>query len=181
LDAVRRKEITDGSSNIKAVSEFSYDDPYTKGNITTEYHWDSEKPPYTAPSLGNLSGSNSQTLTRAYDGSGNVVDFYEPQIRTHITYDSTGAFPLRVDYAYGTPQQRSWTYNWTQPNTTQTTGYLYSKTDLDNNITTSFAYDVVGRQVSVNEAGVRKTATEYDDANLKITVNKDLNSLEDAF
>ena len=33
------------------------------------------------------------------------------------------------------------------------TGVLNSMTDADNNITTSYTYDTVGRQLTANEAG----------------------------
>jgi YD repeat-containing protein len=111
---------------------------------------------------------------RSYDGYGNITDFFEPEIRTHIAYDGTGSVPIRVDYAYQTAQQRSWLYNWKV-----SSGTLNSKTDLENNITTSYAYDAVGRLLVTNEAGLRKTETIYDDANLRITVKKDLNTFGD--
>ena len=111
LDAVQRKEISDGSGNRAAVTELVYDDPFRAGNVTSELHWDSVKSA-AAPGLGSLSAANSQVLTRSYDGYGNITDFYEPEIRTHITYDGTGSVPTRVDYAYQTAQQRSWRYDW---------------------------------------------------------------------
>ena len=173
LDAVQRKEISDGSGVKAAVTEFVYDDAFGAGNITSELHWDSVKSA-SVPVLGMLSSANSQILTRSYDGYGNITDFFEPEIRTHITYDGTGSVPVQVDYAYQTSQQRSWQYNWNV-----SSGTLTSKTDLDNNITTSYSYDTVGRPLIVSEAGTRKTETVYDDANLRITVRKDLNSYGD--
>ena len=173
LDAVARKEVSDGSGNKAAVTEMVYDDPFRAGNVTSELHWDSVKSA-SAPGLGGLSTANSQVLTRAYDGYGNVTDFYEPQIRTHISYDGTGSVPTRVDYAYGSAQQRSWVYSWNV-----TAGTLSSKTDLDNNISTTYSYDNAGRPTAVVEAGLRKTETIYNDANLLITVKKDLYNLGD--
>ena len=173
LDAVQRKEISDGSGNKAAVTEFVYDDAFRAGNVTSELHWDSVKSA-SAPGLGSLSAADSQVLQRSYDGHGNITDFYEPEIRTHITYDGTGSVPVRVDYAYQTPLQRSWQYNWAV-----SSGTLISKTDLDNNLTTTFTYDVVGRLKTTVEAGMRKTETIYDDPNLRVTVKKDLNALGD--
>jgi RHS repeat-associated protein len=168
LDALRRKETRDGVGAIAAVTEFDYDDPYRSGNVTAEKRWDSVKSP-SPPGLGSLNSSNSQVLTRSYGAYGNLEDIYAPEVRTHITYDSSGSFPTRVDYAYQTSAQRSWTYDWNA-----TSGTLLSKTDLDNNVTTSFGYDTVGRPTIVNEAGLRKTETIYDDANRKVTIKKDL-------
>ena len=173
LDAVQRKEVLDGSGNSAAVTEFLYDDAFSTGNVTSELHWDSVKSA-AAPGLGSLSVANSQVLTRSYDGYGNITDFYEPEIRTHIAYDGTGSVPIRVDYAYQTAQQRSWQYTWKV-----SSGTLNSRTDLDNNITTSYTYDNVGRLRVTDESGMRRTETIYDDPNLRITVKKDLNSYGD--
>jgi YD repeat-containing protein len=79
-----------------------------------------------------------------------------------------------VDYAYGSAQQRSSGYDWNV-----SAGTLNSKTDLDNNVTTTYTYDTVGRPRTTTEAGLRKTETIYDDANLVVTVKKDLNALGD--
>jgi len=173
LDAVQRKEVQDGLGNRAAVTEFVYDDAFGAGNVTSELHWDSVKSA-DAPELGSLSAANSQVLMRSYDGYGNITDFYEPDIRTHITYDETGSVPMRVDYAYQTSQQRSWQYNWKI-----SSGTLNSKTDLDNNITTSYTYDSVGRLRVTDESGMRIAETIYDDANLRITAKKDLDSYGD--
>ena len=173
LDAVQRKEISDGSGNRAAITELVYDEAFSAGNVTSELRWDSVKSA-AAPGLGSLSAANSQVLIRSYDGYGNITDFYEPEIRTHITYDGTGSVPTRVDYAYQTAQQRSWLYDWNVPS-----GTLNSKTDLDNNIVTTFTYDPVGRPITTVEAALRKTETLYDDSNLTVTVKKDLNALGD--
>jgi RHS repeat-associated protein len=172
LDAVQRKQVSDGSG-IQAITEFVYDDAFGAGNATSELHWDNVKS-VSPPSLGSLTAANSQVLTRSYDGYGNITDFYEPEIRTHITYDGSGSVPTRVDYAYQTQQQRSWRYNWNV-----SSGSLTSKTDLDNDTTTSYTYDSVGRVLVTNESGLRQSETVFDDANLRITVKKDLNTFGD--
>lgn len=172
LNALRRKEVSDGPGATVAVTEFDYDDRYRSGNLTTTQNWDSVKSP-SAPGLGGLNGANSQVLTRSYDSHGSLSDIYEPEVRTHITYDSFG-FPIRVEYAPGTNERRSWDYSW---NTAA--GTLNSKTDHENNITTEYTYDVVGRPLTVVEAGMRKTETVYDDASMKVTVRKDLATFGD--
>jgi len=168
LNALRRKEVSDGSGNMAAIAEFAYDDPFRAGNVISEQHWDNIKSP-GAPSLGTLSPANSQVLTRSYDAYGNITDFYEPEIRTHVTYDGTGSVPTRVDYAYGSAAQRSWSYIWNIAG-----GSLYSKRDLDNNVTTTYTYDAVGRLLTTDEAGMRRSQTIYDDANLRVTAKRDL-------
>ncbi len=173
LNALRRKEIRDGADAIVAVTEFEYDDAYRSGNPTAEKRWDSVKSP-APPGPGTLNPGNSQVLTRSYGAYGNLEDIFEPEVPTHITYDSSGSFPEQVIYALGTSAQRSWRYEWNQ-----TAGTLTSKKDLDNDIVTVYTYDVVGRPETVIEAGLRKTETHYDDVNRKITVKKDLFSLDD--
>ena len=188
LDAVRRTEVRDGSENIAAITEFEYDDPLGKGNLTATKRWDNVKSP-SPPGIGQLSSANSQVQRRGYDtnGHGNVTDIYDPpvtangpEIQTHITYDSTDSFPERIDYAYQTSVQRSWIYHWkVEPGTSRTLPYLEWKRDDNNNITTSFSYDDVGRQTVVNEGGLRQTITEYNDSDRKVTVLKDLATLND--
>src|SRR5206468_10059363 len=51
--------------------------------------------------------------------------------------------------------------------------------DTDNKITTVYRYDAVGRLKSADEASMRVTHTTYDDANRKITVERDLRNHED--
>jgi hypothetical protein len=138
LNALRRKEIRDSADAIVAVTEFEYDDAYRSGNLTAEKRWDSVKSP-APPGPGTLNPGNSQVLTRSYGAYGNLEDIFEPEVPTHITYDSSGSFPEQVIYALGTSAQRAWRYEWNQ-----TAGTLTSKKDLDNDIVTLYTYDVGG-------------------------------------
>jgi len=52
-----------------------------------------------------------------------------------------------VDYAYQTTQQRSWEYSWNV-----SAGNIELETDLDNNVTTTYTYDPVGRLKITDEA-----------------------------
>src|SRR5262249_23116529 len=173
LDVAMRQTISPDGMTVQAAVEFDYDNAYTTGNPTAEKRWDSNKSP-GLPTVGGLNAGNSQTLTRSYDAFGNIIDIYEPEVRTHISYDSQGNVPIRVDYAYGTSAQRSWQYGWTANGTTIT-----SKTDLDNNLITSFTYDNVGRRLTQTEAGQRRTKLIYDDANRKVTTKRDLSYFGD--
>jgi len=172
LDALRRREISDGTT-IKAISEFYYDDATANGNVETEKRWDSVKAP-TPPALGTLTVSNAQVLTRDYSADGNLVDIFAPDVPVHFTYDTYGNYPIQIKYGYNTSQERSWTYVWNDA-----TGVLNSMTDADNNVTTSYTYDTIGRQLTVNEAGMRRTQTMYDDQNQQLIVKRDLATYDD--
>jgi RHS repeat-associated protein len=182
LNALARQEICTvacaAGAAVKAVSEFAYDDPFTRGNITVEKRWDSQKSAI-APAVGALMTVNSVTVSRIYDSAGNLTDIYEPtdigqtSVRTKITYDSD-LYPIRVDYAYGTLDQRTWTYSWNN-----TAGILLATTDADNMITTTYSYDDIGRRKTTNEAGLRQTRIIYDEQNHAIVVHSDLSSFGD--
>jgi RHS repeat-associated protein len=172
LNAVRRNSISDASSTV-AITEFDYDDPLTKGNVTAEKHWDNVKSS-GAPALGQLSTSNARVFRRDYDAFGNLTDIYEPAVQTHITYSDSGNVPRRVDYAFATPAQRSRQYSWSPDESA-----IVAKVDLDNNLATVYTYDAVGRQRTATESGLRKTETFYDDQTLSVTVKRDVSSLGD--
>ena len=149
-------------SGIAALTEFDYDNPFTKGNVTSERRWDSQISAYVS-------------FNRVYDSRGNLTDIYEPAVRTHIEYDGTSTYPQRVYYAYGSPAQRTWRYSWNA-----SAGVITSKIDVDNaNFTASYGYDAVGRLRSVNEGGLRYSETAYDDANNRVTVKRDLAAFRD--
>ena len=175
LDAVKRREVSDGAAT-QAVSEFEYDQAFTKGNPTVTRRWDSVRGAVTDP----LTAANSLILTRAYDAHGNLTDVFAPEVRTRLTYGSApevsgpGPYPTQIDWAYQAPVQRSRSFTWDY-----TTGLLSEETDLDNSITTSYTYDQIGRRLSSTEAGLRTSSTSYDDAALKVSVQRDLRALGD--
>ena len=178
LNAVHRKEISDGAGNNSSVTEFGYDNPFGSGNLTTEARWNNFSDLSTAaPGLGGLDASNSQVLTRHYDSYGNLRQIDEPEVPTSIAYDADGPFPVTVEYAYTSSEIRTWNYAWL------TDGSLQSKIDNDNGIATTFTYDDVGRPKTVIDTvsgnSVRRTLTEYDDANRKVTTKRDLVSIND--
>jgi RHS repeat-associated protein len=172
LNAIKSRSIK-ANAKTYAITKYIYDYPLTRGNVLKEIRWDSPEPSSTPPAFDELGSSNSQVLSRAYDSYGNLTDIYEPEVRTHATYDADGNVVTRLDKAYGTSAQRSWQYTWLNGVA------VGSKIDLDNNLTTSYVYDTVGRQTSVIEAGLKQTLTAYDDANNKITVTSDLRSFND--
>jgi RHS repeat-associated protein len=168
LGAIRRREIRD-SAGIAAAAEFEYDGPYTKGNVKKEYHWDNTKASVSNP----LTAGNSVVFSRDYDSRGNVTDIFEPDVRTHIEYDN-GTVPKYTYYAYQTPSQRRTEYVWS-PNG----AVIIAETDLDNNTTTAYAYDNLGRQKTVLEAMLRRSAMIYDDVNRRVTTLRDLGAMGD--
>ncbi len=172
LNAVKRSEISSDGLNTYAVTEFDYDDFRKAGNVTVERRWKSDSVP--ASSVPGLSASNAQVLQRAYDPYGNLQDIFPPEIRTHITYDAAGDFPMLVEYAYGQPEKRSLSYSWNTD-----AGVVNSKGDADNGIAVSYSYDRIGRVKTMNEAGLRLTQTLYDDGNRTVTSKRDLAGFQD--
>jgi RHS repeat-associated protein len=177
LNAVKRQTIYEGASTAKAAAEYIYDDPYTKGNVRYEKRWDSVKSS-SLPALGNLSAANSQVMEMQYDSYGNLTDKFEGGAQTHITYDASASLVTQVETAYGTTAQRTMKYEWLNGVA------LWKKLDFDNNLWTEYAYDNVGRQISVIDkdasgGNLRKTTTEYDDVARKVTVKNDLKNFND--
>ena len=173
LNAVKRRSIKAGSKTY-AATEYEYDNPYAMGNVIEVRRWDSPVSSTSPPEP--LESEDAQILTRDYDedGWGNLTDIYEPEVRTHAEYDDNGNVVTHLyKGAYGTSEQRSFKYTWFNDVA------VASKKDLENNITTSYTYDVAGRQTSVTEAGLRQTQTYYDDEHRMVTVRSDLHSSGD--
>ena len=185
LDAVQRVTVYDGSNNAKSATEYVYDDPYTKGNVTYERRWDSVKAAPPVPALGYLTSSNSQEYGYLYDSYGNVTDIYEPSVgvagkpRTHITYDATNSHVIQVETGYNTNEKRTIQYEWYNNGAA-----LWKKTDSDNSVMTEYLYDDAGRVLEVKEisggsANLRGSWTYYDDVNRTVTVKSDLKTYGD--
>jgi RHS repeat-associated protein len=170
LNAALRGTVRDQSSTIKAVTEFSYDDAFSKGNVTWERRWDDQTPGCTNATPLPPACPAQQ---RGYDTNGNLVDIFAPAIPTHITYQN-GPNPTKVEYASGTPSYRSFRYDWNMAS-----GSLNYQLDEQNSIQTSFGYDRYGRQSLANEAGLRLTRTTYLDEYRSVLVKRDLRTLDD--
>ncbi len=176
LNAVKRREIWGTGTTPEAVSEFAYDDPYRSGNVTREVRWDDVR---AASATTPLNEGLSQVLVRGRhpSGNGNLTSVSAPEIPTAVVYKPLGAlsspYPTRVTYGTGS-DQRVFSYEWNYK-----TGNLISWTDDDNSVTTSYLYDGLGRRTSESQAGSRKTITEYDDSNLRVTEKRDLDVFGD--
>jgi RHS repeat-associated protein len=170
LKAVRRITVSSGSTPV-AATEFAYDNPYTKGNVLSEARWDSVKAG-SLPALGGLLSSNSQVLSRTFDSYGNLTDIYEPEVRTHTTYDSIGNV-VQIDQGYQSSAQRTTEYSWYNNGVA-----LNTQKDYDNNFTTRYQYDNIGRQILVNEGGLRKTITSYNDIDRTVSVSSSLRNYD---
>ena len=144
------------------------------GNVTTEEYWDSELAG-TPPSLGNLSATNSQVVTKTYNGLGQLTEIDGDAVNTEITYGTIpggsgpGPYPTQVVYAPGTGIARTFSYAWDYE-----TGFLDTETDEDNDVDTEYTYDGLGRILTVEEDGLRSTETSYDDDDLLVRVESDL-------
>jgi|GEM_PF-1439766 len=175
LNAVKRQTIFEGTT-AKAATEYVYDSAYSKGNVTSQRRWDSVKAA-SLPSLGNLSSANSQVLTYGYDAYGNLTDKYEPEVRTHIAYDSNHALVTQVDTGYGTSAVRSMSYAWLN-------GVAMGiKHDLQNDLKTTYAYDDVGRQTMARSQdgsqNLKETITDYRDELRIVITTSDLHEHQD--
>lgn len=149
---------------------YSYDSALTTANLIGESRWDSA-------SSQNIGSSWTYVLP---DGSvnGNVVTATDANnFVTKIVYDSLKLYPIEVDVAYQTSEQRttspiSYDFN---------SGLLTSSTDSDNSLTAAYLYDNLGRQTRVTQTGtgepVRTTSTYYDDVALSVQTTQDQTSL----
>jgi RHS repeat-associated protein len=159
LNAVARETVRDGSSTVRAITEFEYDAPLSKGNVTYQRQWDDAKPGCT-PSTP-LS-PNCPARHRGYD----------TEIRTRVTY--SGPYPSLVEYAPGTGSVRSFSYEWNHA-----AGALLTQTDVQTGIVTTYGYDEYGRQSLVDTGGLRQSKSVYDDKNRTVLVKQDLRAYKD--
>jgi RHS repeat-associated protein len=178
LNAVTSKEIVENAQPV-TYSEFVYDSPTTTGNVTTELQWDSVKSPTfpgaqaSGPAAGKLTrGSNSIATLRTYT-SGDLTQETDPKgINRLYVYSNASPYPTDLYLALGTPNQRHWSFVWDM-----TAGLRTSETDVDNNATTTASYDARGRITSVDQAGLQRAITCYDDSAFVTTAVSSLATL----
>ena len=177
-NAIAASEVSNGSATLSRA-EFFYDDPASTGNLIQQRSWDSSKGGYSNP----LSGANSVSVFRQYDGYGNPILTTDGRgYQTQFLYGSVGGFtdlyPTQIKTAYQTDLQRIETREYDFY-----TGLVTRATDVDNNVSTATVYDVFGRPTLVKAAEGKpeetRTTTEYSDADRRVIVRADLNTLGD--
>ncbi len=142
---------------------YHYGDTYSHLNLNFEDHYDS------------VSGASLRT-SYGYDSNGNLTSVQNPRTyTTQFAYtDGSHTCLTGKTQAYGTSSARTFTYtctgnNWNLPGTA---------TD-DNNVTTTYGYDSLGRTLTVQEAGgsvSRTTTTQYLDSQRKVITQSTLDS-----
>ncbi|MEN6603351.1 MAG: hypothetical protein ABFD86_13140, partial [Bryobacteraceae bacterium] len=156
-DLLSSKTVATGGT-VRAYTEHGYD---TDGNLTETRQWDDQKGGRTTP----LNSSNAVVRSRTFEAHNNDYGGGNPQSETDgrgntttYSYQTSYPYPTSIVGAAGTDvawrQDRGYDAS---------TGLLTSETDYNNNVTTSYYYDWLGRQTSVAEAGMRSTSTSYDD------------------
>ena len=171
LTNVLSNVMLDGANNLHAATAYGYN---SNGKKTAEGRWDSEKSPsFFIPPPSSI----TQTFTYTYDIYGNLTDTYEPDVRTHMTYDGNGRI-LSSIAGYGTPAlQRTTNYTWLNGMA------VYTVTDVENGIGEMYQYDNVGRKI--NEYSVSggtylsRVSRVIDDINNKVTIKRDLKTYND--
>jgi YD repeat-containing protein len=131
-----------------------------------------------------LSPTNSQQLQYGYDTYGNITEKYAPEIRTHLTYNNGMLTSIIEGY-----QNPTYSHETT---ITYRNGMLKEQvTDVMRGTATKYEYDSIGRVKKVEEIDtkltaftsddetIRRTTTEYDDINNKITTISDIIQLGD--
>ncbi|HEV7646099.1 MAG TPA: hypothetical protein VGO50_19340 [Pyrinomonadaceae bacterium] len=171
------KQTTIGNgTTVKSTSEFYYDlhndlnTAPTKGNLTQSRSWDD---------VNNQWVSNQST----YSARGNVLTQTDANnVVTQYTYGSINGYadlyPTETVAAYSTPVARtsSAVYDFY-------TGSLITATDVDNALSITTEYDILGRPTKVrNAVGTTLESwvrTEYSDLNRRIIIRADLETMGD--
>ncbi|MCZ2151769.1 MAG: hypothetical protein LC126_28835, partial [Bryobacterales bacterium] len=189
--AVKRTSIQEGAAGpVAAFTEYAYDDPLTKGNVTQQRRWDSQQSA-AVPSTFDL--SNSVIRDTQYTSFGNPLIVkdewqYADSSRgyTEYAYDAgipgcpfgNGAllYPTTVYTARTTAVQRQQSLYYDCA-----TGAVISSTDFQSpqNVTTIHSYDLLGRQTAGNEASLRSSSMQYDDGKRWLWSKQDLYAFND--
>ncbi|MGB7069748.1 MAG: RHS repeat-associated core domain-containing protein [Pyrinomonadaceae bacterium] len=178
-NAVEASEVRDANGTPAARMEMFYDDPAATANLIESKVWASTKGMRTDP----LNSSNSISTAAQYDQYGNPILTTDAKgVQTHITYGSinghSGLYPTQTVAAYGTSVARSSVavYDFY-------TGLVTTAIDVDNGVTSATEYDALGRPIKVRSAAGTSleswTRTEYNDAERRVIVRTDLETIGD--
>ena len=189
-NVIKSTEVQDGNSVVVSRSEFYYDDPSNKGNLTETRSWDSTKGGLIAPdAIGSkLNSSNSISTRTEYDVYGNVIKTTDARgVESTVLYGDVAGPNGSVGGLYPTQTVAASNY----PSVKRTaaadydffTGLVLNATDVDNNVSTSNEYDALGRPVKIRRAAGTPleswTRTEYDDINRLVVTRSDIEVLGD--
>lgn len=186
LNALEASEVGDGTQTLTRT-EFYYDnattpDPLTAqshANLTGQRSWDSTKGALSRP----LTPGNSLAVFKQFDSYGNPTLLTDARgFQTQYTYGSVGGFtdlyPTETKTALNRPEQRT-----TAQEYDLSTGLVIRTTDVDNNVSSSTTYDILGRATLVkaaeNKPEETRTQTIYGDVERRVIVRSDLNALGD--
>lgn len=196
-DSILESRVYSGADvNAKALTQFEYDDPSTTGNVTKELQWDSQlsaSAPGVAQTGVTLSAANAAVISRSYvpgrkglldsltDANNNITKYTYGQVRSDppttpcpATY--VDLYPSSMTLAYGRSEAQIRQYYYDCA-----TGVLkHDVFESNNNVRTTYGYDVYGRVTQQTEAAEqsdatrkRTTVTEYDDLNRRVRVVQD--------
>ena len=160
-----------GPSGPGSLTTLSYD---ARGNVLTRLNWDSSKAA-TAPAI--LDSNSAIRTTRTYSNHGNILTSTNGRgVQTQYTWDANDLYLTKRATAVGATEGRTTTFSFDPAS-----GLLQSLTDVDNNVTSTFAYDALDRLMLTQEAvGTpvqRNTRYMYeDDSRLRVIVQKDLDA-----
>jgi len=166
-------------SSAQSRTEFDYDDPSTKGNLTARRDWDSTRGGWSDP----LTTSNSISASFQYNQYGSpTLSTNAVGTQTQLTYGPIGGFsdlyPTQVKTAYQTTVQRTETREYDF-----STSLVTRVTDVDNNVSTATSYDVFGRPTLLTAAEGKPEETrrriEYSDAFNRMITKSDLITVGD--
>jgi RHS repeat-associated protein len=185
LRAVQATKVLDASDAVVAATQYQYDDFGSTANLLFEYDWDSTKAAYPGDPQSvtlTLSSTNAIVKGATYGTGGTVLSVTNPNEypgkTKEVAYDADGLYPRSVIVANAKPEQRTTSFVFDS-----TLGLLKSATD-DNNVTTNYNYDYIGRLTSVEQkaaAGTphRFTRIDYDDVGLTVTSRQDKDTAND--
>lgn len=184
--ALESTEVRSGESPTLALSrtEFFYDNAATTSNLTEQKKWDSNKGGTPRALTRPLVATNSVSVSNQYGSNGNRTFSMDARgYQTQYIYGPVNGFSdlyvTQTKQTLGTAEQRIANIEYDFY-----TGVMTRTTDADNNVASSFTYDVFGRPTLAKAyEGTPKesrTATIYSDANRRVITRKDLSVAGDA-
>ncbi len=162
LSLVDYSEVRQGGASgpLKAKTDFGYD---ARGNVLTAARGIggvTAKSAYTYDAYGNL--------TQTRDARGNVVKLTYGAVTGCPGGSASNLYPTRREEAYGLPEERATSYAYDCGS-----GLLRRWTDNDNSVVTDYGYDRLGRLTEVDEAGLRKRRSAYNDGRRRVYEERD--------